>query len=188
MTVTPGKMTQYRAIDSDLEIEVISIEDEVVSFCRAGGGFIRKMSTTDLELLFKELPPRVMVECTTCADFYCDADDNFLPLKCYSDGRLWNGFGIPFVEPAELEKFIKTANASNGSDDFELSIKDDRFYYISEEDADGTPNYVPLSTIVVDGKTISGYDLDIGWTFDRCVPIARQRCELSADTNEVMKP
>lgn len=183
-----AKKVQYRSVDTAFEIDVIDITDDTVTFCQAGGGFVRKMSTTDLELHFKKIEERVMVECISGAEFYTDDDDNFLELKCYSDGQLWNGFGIPFVEPAELEKFINTLNAQAGDDEFKLSIDNNRFYYISEEDADGSPNYVPLSQIAVGDKTVSGYLLDIGWVFDRCKPVASIAPQPSSEPCDGMKP
>lgn len=182
------KKIQYRSVDTVFEIDVIDITDDTVTYCQAGGGFTRTMSTTDLELNFKKIEHRVMVECISGAEFYADDDGNFLELKCYSDGQLWNGFGIPFVEPAELEKFIKTLNAQAGDDEFKLSIDNNRFYYISEEDADGSPNYVPLSQIVVGDKTVSGYLLDIGWVFDRCKPVASIAPQPSSEPYDGMKP
>jgi hypothetical protein len=139
--------------------------DGAIQVSPQGGGFvIANFATADqfnTEFELAELPTAFMAG-TVTADFFEDVG----PIDCYSDGKHWNGWGVPafdFVAATQLVEIFKSDAAKDGTPPG-LRIVDGEFQeYDSSEEL-----YYPCASFTkeIDGKQIALWQIGDGWCWD----------------------
>lgn len=103
----------------DLErlIDVYEIEPDRVHFSAQGGGFGLIMSPETLARDWQLAPEPTFHRAIASAEFLLAGDGQYARFPCYSDGRHWNGWGMPYFERDVVQKvmdLINTARAEAG--------------------------------------------------------------------------
>lgn len=129
---------------------------EIVRFFRQGGGFERSMHSVPFYQFYEPAPGPVMVRGTITADFLPDG----VTLPCWSDGRAWNGWGMPYFERSTVERLRGLLRDVGGSP---LEWDGDKIIARMGDDPDEIEIYEP--TTAPDGSQVWGIGAG-SWTWD----------------------
>jgi len=167
-------MQFFKHKQSGVIVEVNENDDaDTVSFCNQGGGFLYKM---ERNRFFEEHTPVTLdafFKGTVSAEFLEgeEADE----LECFTNGRSWNGFGIPYFHFESALKLTKIMSELHFNKD------GDQFIWTPGEPGGEDEEIYPATVIEVDGQSVKVYPIGAGsWTWDSVKPIARQHRPRSA--------
>ncbi|RYD68549.1 MAG: hypothetical protein EOP84_29920, partial [Verrucomicrobiaceae bacterium] len=133
--------------------EVSTEADGRIAIWPQGGGFQRLLSAADFASQYVVAPALVMRRGTVTAEFL--AEDMVLP--CFSDGSVWNGWGMPRFGKETALKLVSlmpdlTYNEATGI----ITLQ-----FVGEDPEDYRPH-----TITCEGVEIEVYEIGGGWTWD----------------------
>lgn len=133
--------------------EISTEDDGRIGIWPQGGGFQRSLSAEFFADQFVAAPALVMRRGTVTAEFL--AEDVVLP--CFSDGRVWNGWGMPrFDKETALKVVSLMPNPSYNEATGIITLQ-----FVGEEPEDYRPH-----TITCEGEAIEVYEIGGGWTWD----------------------
>lgn len=134
-----------------------------MSFYPDGGGFERTLSTVQFN---QEFEPSIrdlsLKQGIVGADFL---DDKTFP--CYTDGTLWNGFGVPLFELSVAKLVVQEANAGMPDDELVMVKFEGNDMMTLDDDTEGTYRLVEPEDHIVNGVEMRLYAVGDGWTWDR---------------------
>jgi hypothetical protein len=152
---------EYEDADG-IRVAISSDDGEQVEFYTAGGGFARRLPREKFFEIFKPAGARSWRRATVTAEFLTDHDSNPIVLECWSDGSLWNGWGMPAFERVEVDRLMAIVKALDGL--FPMAWDGDVVVVKEGEEPEETVRYSP--TAMPNGQ--QAWDIGAGsWTWDR---------------------
>lgn len=151
-------MTTYRNKKHGYLVDEYKRKDGRVHFCPQGGGPSYSAPIDQFDADFEVAPPPVLRRGTVTAEFIDMMEPDKPPtvLPCWSDGRSWNGWGMPYFERATVDRLIELDVGPIRWDGDNVIIKDD--------DAEGG-EYALEPRTMPDGS--QAWDIGAGsWTWD----------------------
>lgn len=140
------------------------IEANTVQVHNQGGGFVEIITIAEL---YGEYEP------TTLETFYpAKVDAEWFPYgysaPCYTDGRKWNGSGMPYFEKSAILDFLSLGYMPG------TTYNEEHDCFIT--DLEGETEECHATTILVGGKSIKVYPLGAGsWTWYQCEPVSKEK-------------
>jgi hypothetical protein len=155
-------MTEY--IDKQGgRVQPIDVLADPVEFYPSGGGFLHNMPRARFLEEFRPAPTKKWRRATTSADWIdLGAGDQISYLPCWSDGSLWNGWGMPAFARVEVDYQI---GISKQGGLFPMRWEGDNVV-VTDEDGD----YAIAPLTMPDGSL--AWDIGAGsWCWDRCMVV-----------------
>lgn len=148
--------------ENRLLYEAFERDDGTIDVAPQGGGFSKAYPRDVFDAKFVEVQANfALKKGKVTADFIGDAE-----LPCYATGQLWNGWGMPLFEEAELLRVIELVNPQLATPETPEVLKwiDGKLheYDWNEE------QYYPcgVSDKVIDNKLVRLWSIGDGWTWD----------------------
>lgn len=137
---------------------VTAVDDKAdpVLFYPSGGGFQYSMPAEKFHEEFKPAPPLTWRRGVVTAEWHGYEPEILIP--CWSDGGLWNGWGMPYFERAQVEQLIALQPGA-------LHWDGDKVVATLEgaDPEDGPEEYEPIE---IEGVKVWGVGAG-SWTWDR---------------------
>lgn len=110
-------------------VETYNDAETAIKFFRQGGGFQHGMKHDVFHAEFALAPLPVFRAGTVTADWF----DNGVKFPCYSNGNLWNGWGVPFFTRLTIDLMSATSSYDNVTwvDGKLMIAEDDEIHEIS---------------------------------------------------------
>lgn len=87
-------------------VETQDAEADPVKFYPQGGGFERRLEYTAFHARFLPAPEPAWRAGTVTAEWFVTEEGVNPAYPCYSDGSLWNGFGMPYFTKETIDKVL----------------------------------------------------------------------------------
>jgi hypothetical protein len=152
----PQARSFYRHKEHGGLYEVSTEADGRIAIWPQGGGFQRLLSAEDFASQYVVAPALVMRRGTVTAEFL--AEDVVLP--CFSDGAVWNGWGMPRFDKETALKLVSLMPALSYNEATGIIT----LQFVGEEPEDYQPH-----AITCDGEEIEVYEIGGGWTWDSII-------------------
>jgi hypothetical protein len=149
-------MSDYQHHDSGWRVTKTEEAEGIVKFRQAGGGFMCSMPADQFHAEFFDAPAPAWRRGTVTAEFmdgYEDGSD--VPLACWSDGSLWNGWAMPYMPKESVDKLIAAGVGP-------LAWDGNNVVAAMGDDVDDLETYLPL---VIEGETTWGVGAG-SWCWD----------------------
>ena len=88
-------------------IEPVNPDAALVLYFRQGGGFQQSMPNEHFHAVFKVAPAPTWRRGTVTAEWFYGEADHGPVLPCWTDGDVWNGWGMPHFNRATIDDLIK---------------------------------------------------------------------------------
>lgn len=133
-------------------------DDGMVSMWPQGGGFELRLSADQFAQQFRLAQQPAMAKGWVTGDFL----DSVEMLPCYSDGRAWNGFGMPYFDAETAQRLVAMLP--------ELSYRKSDGIIQSAECGGSEIVEYKRTTITVNGQEIVVYPIGTAsWVWDSVV-------------------
>jgi hypothetical protein len=140
-------------------VEIVERNMDSVRFCPQGGGFVRTATRADFDAHSEPYTVPGFFRATVSAEWF---EDDFVA-PCFSDGRSWNGWGMPYFEQSVLMGMMEQLR------DFHISYDDARDCFCIA--INGEEEIYSGMTIEVDSQPFKVYGVGAGsWCWDSCTP------------------
>jgi hypothetical protein len=149
----PQARSFYRHKEHGGLFEVSTEVDGRIAIWPQGGGFQRLLSAEQFARQYVVAPALVMRRGTVTAEFL--AEDVVLP--CFSDGAVWNGWGMPRFDKETALKIVSLMP--------DLSYNEATGIITLQFVGEGPEDYRP-HTITCESEEIEVYEIGGGWTWD----------------------
>lgn len=156
MTMDTSKETDY-VNPKGGRVTAVDDKADPVLFYPSGGGFQYSMPAAEFHEEFKPAPPLTWRRGVVTAEWHGYEPEILIP--CWSDGGLWNGWGMPYFERAQVEQLMALQpGAMHWDGDKVVATLE------GADPEDGPEEYGPLT--LPDGTEVWGVGTG-SWTWDR---------------------